>query len=240
MDGVLILALETATGCGSVALTRGDGDNGRVLAEVTVQPEMIRSRRLLGSIQWMLEAAGVDWADLDGIGVSLGPGSFTGLRIGLAAAKGLCLGTGLPLAGICSLDGVALACPVIDRPLWAVLDARKEEVYGACYLPGPGGRPRARGEVLAIRPRDLLARISGPAILAGPGVTVCAPWCEGRDDLYLAPAPLTRPDAARIGLLAAERLAAGEADDPATLAPLYIRASEAELTMQRKQKKDQS
>ncbi|MCI5207910.1 MAG: tRNA (adenosine(37)-N6)-threonylcarbamoyltransferase complex dimerization subunit type 1 TsaB, partial [Candidatus Electrothrix sp. ATG2] len=84
-----ILSIETATGCGSVALTKGGITHGKLLAKATAQPEVTHSRRLLGSVDWVMQAAGIDWSDLDGIAVSLGPGSFTGLRIGMAAAKGI-------------------------------------------------------------------------------------------------------------------------------------------------------
>lgn len=109
MDGLLILALETATPCGSVSLTRGEKDTAVVLAESSSRPDITHSRRLLGTIDWVMHAAGVDWNDLDGVAVSLGPGSFTGLRIGMAAAKAIVMATGLPLVGVPTLDALALA-----------------------------------------------------------------------------------------------------------------------------------
>jgi len=231
----LILSIETATGCGSVALTRGETDEGRVLAEATAQPEITHSRQLLGSVEWVIHSAGVSWQDVDGIAVSLGPGSFTGLRIGMAAVKGMVLATGVPMLGVSTFDAIALSCPLIDRPLWCLLDARKQEVYAACYLPGRGGRPVQHGDPVAVRPELLVEQISEPALFAGPGVEAYREYLVSHAGNVLLPAALTSPRAARTGFLAAAMLAAGNTLDPATAVPLYVRASDAEINLQTKQ-----
>ena len=114
----MILALETATMCGSVALVA----ENRCLAEFTLQTGETHSRRLLAAIARLLKETAVDWSHIDGVAVSLGPGSFTGLRIGLATAKGLVMASGTKLIGIGTLDGLArqffgagdiLICPVL-------------------------------------------------------------------------------------------------------------------------------
>ena len=227
----LILAIETATGCGSVSLTRGGRDDGRLLAEATAQPEIIHSRRLLGSVAWIMEAAGVQWSDLDGVAVSLGPGSFTGLRIGLAAAKGIVCAANVPLLGIQTLEALALSCPVIDRPLWCLLDARKQEVYAACFQPGPKGRPEQVGVVAAVRPEQLVKEIREPVIVAGPGVAEYHAVFTRMADVQLVSGALSSPRAARVGFLGAERLLCKEILDPALAVPLYVRASEAEINL---------
>ncbi len=235
MDGsLLILAIETATGCGSVSLTRGRRGDGRLLAEATAQPEVTHSRRLLGSVDWVMQAAGVDWSELDGVAVSLGPGSFTGLRIGMAAAKGIVLAAGVPLAGVRTQDAMALSIPVVDRPLWCLLDARKQEVYAACYRPGRNGRPEPFGSVEAIRPELLLEKIQEPSLLAGPGVAAYHDLFAEAEQVQLLPSALSSPRAALVGFLAAELMAAGETLDPATAAPLYVRASDAEINLIKK------
>ncbi len=237
MDGLLILSIETATGCGSVALTRGGVNNGRLLAEAVAQPEKTHSRQLLGSVDWVMKAAGLNWTDVDGIAVSLGPGSFTGLRIGMAAAKGIALAADLPLIGVPTLDGLALSCPVIDRPLWCLLDARKQEVYAACYRPGPGCRPEQVSPARAICPDLLVKNISEPSILAGPGVNEYHELFSRIPDVQLISAALSRPGAARVGFLAAELLERGEILDQVTAVPLYVRASEAEINLRVQDKK---
>jgi tRNA threonylcarbamoyladenosine biosynthesis protein TsaB len=232
---LLILAIETATGCGSVSLTRGDTGAGRLLAEATAQPEVTHSRRLLGSVDWIMKAAGVHWSDLDGVAVSLGPGSFTGLRIGMAAAKGIVLAAGVPFIGVSTLDAMALSCPVIDRPLWCLLDARKQEVYAACYRPGKNNRPERVGKSMVIRPEQLQKKINQPVFLAGPGVDEYYDFFEAIEDVQLVTAALCSPGAARVGFLAAEKLLQGNTMDPSTAAPLYVRASEAEINLVKKE-----
>ncbi len=229
----LILSIETATGCGSVALTRGGVENGRLLAEATAQPEVSHSRRLLGSVQWVMQAAGKEWGDLHGVAVSLGPGSFTGLRIGMAAAKGIVMAADVPLLGVPTLDVMALSFPLIDRPLWCLLDARKQEVYAACYLPGKDYRPEPAGPVEAIRPGQLAALISESVILAGSGVDTYHETFSQIKNARLVPALLSYPMAARVGYLAAEMLVAGRIMNPATAAPMYVRASEAEVNFKK-------
>jgi len=229
----LILAIETATGCGSVSLTRGGREDGRLLAEATTQPEITHSRRLLGSVAWVMEAAGVQWSDLDGVAVSLGPGSFTGLRIGLAAAKGIVCAADVPLLGVQTLAALALSCPFIDRPLWCLLDARKQEVYAACFQPDRNGRPEQVGEVAALRPEQLAKKIQEAVILAGPGMAEYQAVFSGIAEVQLIPGALSSPRAARVGFLGAERLLCRETLDPALAVPLYVRASEAEINLKK-------
>jgi tRNA threonylcarbamoyladenosine biosynthesis protein TsaB len=225
----LILSLETAAGCGSVALTRGGISNGKLLAEAVVQPERTHSRQLLGSVEWIMKAADLTWQDVDAIAVSLGPGSFTGLRIGLAAAKGIVFAAEKPLLGVPTLDAVALSCPLLDMPLWCLLDARKQEVYAACYDAGGQISPAE-----AVRPESLAERIKAPAAVAGPGLAEYHAVFAAIAGLRLIPPALSSPKASLIGFLAAERLARGELSDPALTVPLYVRPSEAEVNLQRK------
>ncbi len=236
-DSFLILAIETATGCGSVAITRGSADHGQVLAEALAQPEKTHSRQLLGSVDWVMQSSGVSWADLDGVALSLGPGSFTGLRIGMAAAKGIVFAAGLPLLGVSTFDAIALSCPVIDRPLWCLLDARKQEVYACCYEPGKNGRPVAVNSPVAERPELLAARINTPVFFAGPGVDAYARCFAAVSGAILVPAALSSPRASRTGFLGAEQLAAGSTLDPATAVPLYVRASDAEINLSKQRHK---
>lgn len=231
MDQPLILAIETATGCGSVALTSGDPLSGALLAEATAQPRVTHARRLLGSVEWVLGAGGVSWEQLDGIAVSLGPGSFTGLRIGMAAAKGLAMASGVPLLGVPTLD--ALACTalgVVDgKELCCLLDARKKEVYAALYRSGDDGLPVRSQDPVVIGPEQLVAKLTGPTVFTGPGVAAYYEMFIGSRLIEILPPPLCQPRAAFVGLLGGRMLALGDVLEPAAAAPLYIRASDAEL-----------
>ncbi len=236
MADVLILALETSTGCGSVALTRGDGRSGKVLGEYTLQPEITHSRRLLGSVRAMMNALQVSWSDLDGIAVSQGPGSFTGLRIGMAAAKGLALAADCPLIGVPTLDGLACQLTPTAQPIHLVLDARKQQVYTARYAFSALTCERQGGfEVLSAE--QLGAKIQEPTLIAGPGVAACAEQLHSHPLVCLVQAAVFHPRAATIGFCGARMLQADGFVAQNNPVPLYVRASEAELNLQRKSKK---
>ncbi len=125
----LILALETSGSCGSVAVVDGRGCR----AEYSLQSSRTHSRRLLEAVERIMVESETDWRQLDALAVGLGPGSFTGLRIGLSSAKGLALATGKPLLGISSLDGLAAQAIYQPLPVCALIDARKHEVFAAFY-----------------------------------------------------------------------------------------------------------
>ncbi|TBV83385.1 MAG: tRNA (adenosine(37)-N6)-threonylcarbamoyltransferase complex dimerization subunit type 1 TsaB [Desulfobulbaceae bacterium] len=128
-DSPLILALETSGVWGSVALL----DNHGCRAEYSLKSSRTHSRRLLDAVGKIMAASETAWSQLDAITVALGPGSFTGLRIGLSSAKGLALATGKPLIGVSSLDGLAVQCVHQSLPICALIDARKQEVFAAFY-----------------------------------------------------------------------------------------------------------
>ncbi len=229
MDGKLILALETSAGCGSVAITRGDATFGKVLAEALAQPEITHSRRLLGSVEWAMQISGVDWSDLDGIAVSLGPGSFTGLRIGLAAAKGMAMAADLPLLGVETMQAMALPFVGLDKTLWCIVDARKQEVYAAPFSLFDA-LPRKLADTIAIKPQELVAKLaSEPCFLLGSGVQEYKDiFSSAEKSIILAPS-LSMSRAAAIGFLGAGNLDRADIMDQASAAPLYVRPSDAEF-----------
>lgn len=229
MAGLLILAIETATGCGSVALTRGPANGGKVLAEYTLQPEVTHSRRLLGSVALMMEAVGVSWSELDGVAVSQGPGSFTGLRIGMAAAKGIALAANRPLLGVPTLDALASQLTPTNAPVCCLLDARKQQVYASWFRHTDVGWGRC-GDCAVLSVEQLLATLQEPSVLVGPGATAWATALMAHPLVRLHPSAVLHPRAAAVGFCAAARFAADELTE-ANPVPLYVRASEAELNM---------
>ncbi|MCB2215020.1 MAG: tRNA (adenosine(37)-N6)-threonylcarbamoyltransferase complex dimerization subunit type 1 TsaB [Desulfobulbaceae bacterium] len=231
-DVPLILAFDTATRSCSVALTRGGPIDGEVLVSLSLAVEITHSRRLLDSIDLLLREAGVNIDAVAAVAFGLGPGSFTGLRIGMVTAKGLCHGAGKPLVGIPSLD--AIGCGVeSDELICVVLDARKQEVYSGFYRRGQDGRVTRCGDY-AVGPPETVARaISGSVVMAGDGVAAYAPiWRKllgGR--MREAGARYRYPSAAMIGMLAAAPLVAGDVLDLDLATPLYVRSSDAELSL---------
>jgi tRNA threonylcarbamoyladenosine biosynthesis protein TsaB len=225
----ILLALDTATLMAGVAVFR-DHD-GRVLAERR-RVVTTHSEALLQLVDEALREAAVEARALDAIVCGAGPGSFTGLRIGLATAKGLCFALGRPLVMVSSLEALAARAP--DGRVCAVIDAHKGEVYAGLFAV-------ERGVPRPLDPSGEAERVLAPAALADElragGVVLVGDGVLRYRELFIGAAPLDedgapRPaDVARLGAL---RLAAGERSDLARAAPKYIRPSEAErMKMQR-------
>ncbi len=222
----VVLACDTSTTVGSVALVEGD----RVTAELVLQSPGSTSRRLVGDVRDLLAARGLAPSDLDLLVASTGPGSFTGVRITLAAMKGLAFALDKPLVGVPSLD--ALARPLLGRgaAILAALDARRSEVYAAGYAPdgtpvvAPAAlSPQAAAEALRVACPDLPILGVGEGILAYRDVLV---GILG-DRLQIAAAPEHSIRASVLVQIALERHLAPT--DVAAIEPQYLRRSEAEV-----------
>jgi tRNA threonylcarbamoyladenosine biosynthesis protein TsaB len=163
--------------------------------------------------------------------VASGPGSFTGLRIGLATAKGLCYATGKPLVLVPTLEALAWNFPYCRYPVCVMLDARKGEVYAALFL-WKGDTFVTLVPETSIRPEDLLRDGDGPVVLAGEGAIRY--WdrilSAIGEKALVAPLHKMVPSPSNIALLGVHRAQRSEYADPATAEPLYVRKSEAEVT----------
>lgn len=224
-----LLAVETATLSGGVALLDGDS----LLGEITLNIALTHSERLMSAVDRLLADCGLAPADLGGLAVSVGPGSFTGLRVGVATVKALSMALELPIAAVPTLDALAARLPFADAPVCPILDARKGEVYLSLYRWRDGGMAR-EWEYLALPPERAAARLDAPVILLGDGIEACRPWL-GRlgDGARVAPAAQRLPSAAAVAGLGSAALAAGAGVGAEALAPLYLRPSEAELKARR-------
>lgn len=228
----LILSLETSGSSTAVALTRGGVQDGLTLASLSLNSNITHSRRLLTAIDWILAETGSGWPDVGAVAVSIGPGSFTGLRIGLATAKGLAMATNKPLVGVSTLDALALNCGR-ERLVCAALDARKKEVYACLYRPDTHGILRRETAIRVLDPATLAREVVEPVVFVGDAVPVYGGlWRELLGTkFHCAPPSLHSPDAAALGFLAAEMLGKNEYLDLDDAAPLYVRASDAELSL---------
>jgi tRNA threonylcarbamoyladenosine biosynthesis protein TsaB len=220
-----VLGIETATPVCSVALA----DSDRVVAEYTLDVGVQHARRVLPMVQRVLEDAGMGPSDLDGVGVSAGPGSFTGLRIGMSSAKGLCLASGLSLLSVPTLEALALRVAVGGMATCSMLDARRGEVYAGVYqLDGKRLACLVPDAVLGVG--DLLGRLSRPVLFVGEGAVVyrdrILDVLEG--EAHFVSGALNRPGAASVALLGIRRLMAGEVEDLSKAEPSYLRRSQAE------------
>ncbi len=214
-----VLAIETSTLAGGVALAEPE----RIVSEYALDVRTTHSERLMPAIDRLLADAGWALATLDGLAVSVGPGSFTGLRIGISTAKGLAFGLDVPIAPVPTLDALAARLPFAASPVCPVLRARRDEVY-ACLYRWAGGAMRREWDYLALSPAELAARLPGDVILLGDGAShVPAPAAR------LAPAAVRTPSAATVGELGLARLGAGDVVSATELVPLYLRPPEAEL-----------
>jgi tRNA threonylcarbamoyladenosine biosynthesis protein TsaB len=204
----------------SVALVR----DGKIVAEAE-RVVTTHSESLLVLVDECVRAAGVPLVSVDAVACGAGPGSFTGLRIGLATAKGLCYALDKPLVMISSLAALAARAP--DGKCCAAVDAFKNEVYAARFMVA-AGRPLLDGEERVLSPDTLIAELAAqaPLVLVGNGATkypaLVVPGVRLLDER-------PGPRAADVARLALPRAAAGQFDALATAAPRYIRPSEAEL-----------
>ncbi|MDG4476880.1 tRNA (adenosine(37)-N6)-threonylcarbamoyltransferase complex dimerization subunit type 1 TsaB [Thiovibrio frasassiensis] len=223
----VILALETATTCGSLALVAED----RCLAEYSLNTATTHSRRLLAGIDWLLAQCELSWPDIAAIAVTLGPGSFTGLRIALSTAKGLCMATEKPLIGVPTLTGIASQFPFSSLPICPVIDARKKEIYTALYRCNRQGFPEITSEAMVIKPERLAEFITTPTLLVGDGLPLYGRMLKDLlgESVCLAPAEICFARAAAIGSVAWHLFRQGSFLNPATAVPIYVRASDAEL-----------
>ncbi len=230
----LILTIENSGMCGSIALISGS----HCIAEHSLLSKLTHSKRLLSTLDRVMVETETHWSDIDAIAISLGPGSFTGLRIGLSTVKGLAMATGIPLIGISSLDGLACQFSFTSQLICPLLDARKKEVYAALYRASENGCIELISDYLVLPPAELIGRIDEPTIFIGDGVEVYRDLLQeklGRNALF-ANGHLNFAKASSIGFLALAKWQQKDFLDPASVTPTYIRPSDAEINFNKKNK----
>lgn len=214
----MILAIDTATKYAALGLYR----QGQVYAEEAWLSDRNHTVELMPRIVRMLNQAGITPAELTAVAVSIGPGSFTGLRIGLAAAKGLALPHKLPLIGVPTLEIAAYPWQDAGRPVWAIVQAGRGRILAACYN-------RLDGQWQAVEQPHLTTfeilapKINRPSFCTGEinpeGAQILARG-SGQKAQVVSPAARLRR-AGFLAEIAAARLAAGQTDDPDSLEPVY-------------------
>ena len=213
---MLLLALDTATDTGSLALVDGE----RLLVEYSLELAGTYLSRLLPGLAAAFAVAGRQPAELEAIGVSVGPGNFTGLRIGLATAKTLAWSRGCPLVPVPTLEVLAAQVPSQPHPIGVVLDAKRREVFWGLYR-GPADRPQALAEPRRLPLAELPRHLTPPLVLTGPLVSSLPdPIPPG---VILAPPEVRYPRAVTVARLALNRLEAGLSAPPHQLTPIYLR-----------------
>ena len=228
-----ILAIDTATQVSSVAVLK----EGRLLAELTMQGKLTHSETLLPHIEQVLKMAAVAKEELTGIAVSNGPGSFTGLRIGLAAAKAMSYVLGIPLVGVSTLQALAYQLPAPGVRGMCLLDAQKGNAYVESYR-WENNSLQVVDSVQVAKITDIVAacaNMNEQVILLGDAVQKkVAGKLELPANVSVAPPHIVMPRAACVAMLGQAKLMAGETDNVMDLEPVYIRRSEAEVLWEKR------
>lgn len=228
---MLILGIETSTKTGSVAVV----SDKAIIAQYSLNIEITHSERLMSTVDRVLKDTGIALSQLDGFAVATGPGSFTGLRIGVSTVKGLAFATGKPAAAVPTLYALAWNVPHAAYPVCPLLDARKNEVYAAVYTADGSTLRQAASEAVVPLSRlgDLL---TGRTVFTGEAAVLYRGELEGLfgDKALFAPHSVILPAAAAVAEIGLGMIRAGRQADIDSLAPTYIRRPEAEVAWEKR------
>ena len=233
---MLILAFETSAKAASVALM----DDSRLLAECYQNTGMTHSQTLMVMAEDLLKQCGKTAADVTAVAVAEGPGSFTGVRIGVAAAKGFSWGREIPCYGISTLEAMAESLGIYEGYVCPCMDARRSQVYNAIFYVEKG-KVQRHTEDRAISLADLkteLEHLDGPIYLVGDGSSLTYNTLKDQiEELILPNEHRMHQRAVGVAILAREQAKAGIAPSGGELNPNYLRLSQAEREKLEKQKK---
>lgn len=221
----MIIAIDTATETASVAIAHPEGE---IAAELTWRAGRNHTMHVHPTLRHVMMLAGITKDDLTGIVSTRGPGSFTGIRIGLATAKGLAHGLDVPIVGMGTLATAAYGAVHLGRTVWSVVNAGRGQYAGAAYMASDEHGVEQLVEEAIVSPEELVERMAErgeECVLTGEFSEALADLARDGlgDALTIAPDVIrtrTAANAARLGLL---RLQRGDVDDVATLEPLYLR-----------------
>lgn len=226
-----LLTVDTSSNCSSVSLS----DGTTLLGECILGEDRSNSGRLLESVYGLLKAASLTPDGLDALAVSLGPGSFTGVRVGIATVKGIAIATGKPVAGFSSLAMLAMNLPFSAYPVASLYDARKGEVYAGLYR--CGALPEAIVPDAVLPPDAFLAGITEPTVFVGDGAIRYRDLIVATlgERAIFAPWHANLPRAGAGAVIAHEKALKGDFLPLALLNPTYLRASEAEIAKRKRE-----
>ncbi|NIQ38564.1 MAG: tRNA (adenosine(37)-N6)-threonylcarbamoyltransferase complex dimerization subunit type 1 TsaB [Proteobacteria bacterium] len=231
-----VLGINTATIFGSIGLVSTD----RVLGEYSLNTPITHSERLMNCIDGLLADTRVHIEEVDGFSITLGPGSFTGLRIGVSTVKGLAFATGRPVTGVSTLEALAFNLFGSQDEICPILDARKNEVYAALFKADGSHRLKRLTPDMVISPQDLVKQIHGKVAFLGDGVDVYGSFLRrklGRRASLVAP-ELGYVHGAVVAHMGLRLMQRGKTLEIASLVPHYVRRSEAEIKYDDMSKKE--
>lgn len=244
-EAFTLLAVESSAGPASCAILRVENGQQRILAQSFVNTGLTHSQTLLPLINHTIADAGLSFENIDALAVAVGPGSFTGVRIGVSAVKGLAFPQNLPCVPVSTLAGMARrfeGVPFNGRIVTA-MDARCNQIYTASFCLENGVVTRLTpDEALPMTEvKDRLLEKSGPILLVGDGAALCyEQWKEEIKDLCLAPPALRYQHAAGVALEAVISIQQDNIISAAELLPAYLRLPQAERELRSKQQQNQT
>ncbi len=224
---MLILAFETSAKAASAALLDGE----ILLGEQYQNTGLTHSQTLMVMVQDLLSQCGKTPGDVQAVAVANGPGSFTGVRIGAAAAKGFAWGRQIPLYGVSTLEAMALGLGVYQGYVCPVMDARRNQVYNALFYVSQGGVERITPDraIALYELKEELKNCKEAVFLVGDGSNLCYnTLLEDVEHLILPPEHKLHQRAVGVGLAALAQMRRGESPNAAALTPNYLRLSQAE------------
>jgi tRNA threonylcarbamoyladenosine biosynthesis protein TsaB len=225
----MILGIETAVEHVGVAL----GDHRGIRAHSMLASDRRHAESLTPMIDFVMKQAEIDMSALSAVAVDIGPGLFTGMRVGMAAAQSIAWALELPMVGICSLDAVAMNVDWSDQLVAASLDARRGEVYWALYrMRGIGAEPQRITEPVVTSPDDLAIHLADRAdevVCVGSGFTRHAEMFSALTWAHIAGPSVDMPTAVNVVHLASHRIAADDTVTAGAIEPMYLRAPDAEI-----------
>jgi tRNA threonylcarbamoyladenosine biosynthesis protein TsaB len=223
-----ILAIDTSSKVVSIAVVSW---NGPIFEEYVNIEDITCSEIIIRLIDRALKGCGISLSDIDGFGVGCGPGSFTGIRIGIGTIKGLAFTCRRPAVAIPSIDALSMNVPRTERLICSMIDARMGEVYAALYKFENGKDLKRITDIWAIRPSLLIDKIREDTIFVGNGALLYRKMIEDllREKASFLPDEFSFPKGSIIGDLALKEIASGNGKDAREILPIYIRPSQAEI-----------
>lgn len=221
---MLILGLDTTGRSFSVALLK----DGEVLGEISESASRGQAGLVMAALERLFDLAGKKPSGLDGVAVANGPGGFSGVRLGVSIAKGICMGAEKPVAAVSSLACLAFQAMEPGFTVWTVLDSLRDEVYTASYVSGPEG-PVETNPASVMKPGELAGSLAGPCVLVGDGAVKYAGLLTADGKARLAEASCHAIRASSVAILGSRLLPAAGPDSADLLGPLYLRLSDARL-----------
>ena len=226
-----LLAVDTSTDTEGVAVLDGE----TVRAAIHTTNPKTHARRLMATVDATLTLAGMTLKDFDGFAVTTGPGSFTGLRIGISAVKGFALAMAKPVAGVSTLEALARQFPGFSGKICPLLDARKGQIYTALYQSRGGNQWRMVKSACVVDPEAWLDELDLPCLFVGDGLHSYRDLIEERfgGEVQFAPPCFNILNACVVGQIGIQEIGLGNAVEVGRLTPYYIRKSDAEMKLEK-------